>query len=173
MEINIKKILKISTLLIMSLLIATASATVYRQMRLTGNITVTTPKLVWIEGEDADATIDGSVATISLTVENGTAMNFTSAIYLKNNNQTGSFHYNITIIDGLSSSEFEIAKIHIYDNETTEDWSYRDTIDLTNTNDYSVDTLSAGKYLRFTVEIKAINDSPTDTQFIIKVEYWP
>jgi len=172
MEINIKKILKISTLLIMSLLIATASATVYRQMRLTGNITVTAPKLVWIEGEDADASIDGSIATISLTVENGTAMNFTSAIYLKNENQTGSFHYNITIIDGLSSSEFEIAKIHIYDNESTT-WSYRDTVDLTNTSDYSVGTLNAGKYLRFTVEIKAINDQPTDTQFIIKVEYWP
>jgi len=172
MEINIKKILKISTLLIMSVLIATASATVYRQMRLTGTISVTAPKLVWIEGEDADATIDGNIATISLTVENGTAMNFTSAIYLKNDNQTGYFNYNITIIDGLLSSDFEIAKIHIYDNETT-DWSYCGTIDLTNTNSYYVDTLNAGFYLRFTVEIKAIESPPSDNQFIIKVEYWP
>ena len=171
MEINIKKILKISTLLIMSVLIATASATVYRQMRLTGNITVSAPKLVWIEGEDADATIDESIASISLTVENGTAMNFTSAIYLKNQNTSGSFNYNITIIDGLSSSDFEIAKIHIYTNSSGA-WTYVGSIDLTDSSDYYQGTLDAGKYLRFTVEIKAINSSPTDNQFIIQVEYW-
>jgi len=169
MEINVKKALKVTTLLITSLLIANASASIVRQMELQGTITVGLPQLIWIEGEDVSATISGSLATISLTVENGTDMNFTSALYLKNNG-TASYNYNITVSSGLSSSDFEIAMIHIYTNSSGP-WAYVDSIDLTNSNDYYQGTLNGGDYLRFTIEVKAIKNN-ISRSFTVKVEYW-
>ena len=171
MKTNIKRTLKFVTLLISSLLIATASATVYRYMELQGTITVGTPKLVWLEGSDVDATIIGNTtAIISLNVENNTAINFTEAIFLKNVNTTGSFSYNITVTTALQSTDFEIAKIHIYENSSGT-WGYLDTIDLTNSDSYSSGSLDAGKYLRLTIEVKAIKDSIA-RNFAIQVEYW-
>ena len=171
MKKNIKRTLKFVTLLISSLLIATASATVYRYMELQGTITVGTPKLVWLEGSDVDATIIGNTtAIISLNVENNTAINFTEAIFLKNVNTTGSFNYNITVTTALSASQFEEAKIHIYENSTGT-WSYLSTVDLTNSNSYYSNNLSAGEYLRMTIEVKAIQEGSDN--FIIQVEYWP
>jgi len=170
MKVYKKKILKLVTLLISSLLIATASATVYRYMELQGTITVGSPKLIWLEGSDASATITGSTAVISLNVENNTAINFTEAIFLKNN-ATSSYNYNITVTTALSASQFEEAKIHIYENSTGT-WSYLSTVDLTNSNSYYSNNLSAGKYLRMTIEVKAIQDSISES-FAIQVEYWP
>ena len=174
MKINYKKSLKFVTLLITSLLIATASAAVLRQMELTGNVTVGTLKLIWIAGQDVpNATIVGSTATISLNVENNTAINFTEAIFLKNNATSDSFNYNITVTDTLSTSYFEIAKLHLYENYTSGEWAYLGTVDLTNLNSiYSSSTpLAAGKYIRFTIEIKAIQDGASDS-FKVQVIYW-
>jgi len=169
MEINVKKALKVITLLITSLLIANASASIIRQMELQGNITVGLPQLIWIEGEDVSATISGSLAIISLTVENGTDMNFTRALYLKNNG-TALYNYNITVSTGLLGSDFEIAMIHIYTNSSGT-WTYVDSIDLTDSSDYYQGTLDTGNYLRFTIEVKAIKNN-ISRSFTVKVEYW-
>jgi|YelNatPaOPRAMG01_1025707.scaffolds.fasta_scaffold139448_3 hypothetical protein len=170
MKTNHKKILKLVTLLLSSLLIGTASATVYRYMTLQGSIAVGTLKLIWLQGSDASATITGSTAILSLSVENNTAVNFTEAIFLKNN-ATGSYTYNITITNSLDSNDFEEAKIHIYENYTTP-WTYLGTIDLTNSNSYYSNTLPQDGYLRLTIEVKAIQDS-ISRNFAVQVEYWP
>ena len=168
MKTNIKKTLKLIILLISSLLIATASATVYRYMELQGTIIVGSPKLVWIEGSGIDTTIIGNTtAIISLNVENNTAINFTQAIFLKNVNDTVSFNYNITVTSALSTSQFEEAKIHIYDNSTS---TYLGTINLTDSTSYFDGTLSANNSLRMTIEVKAIQEGSGN--FIIQVEYW-
>jgi hypothetical protein len=171
MKTNIKKSLKLVTLLITSLLIATVSAEVYRYMYIYGTISVGSPKLIWLEGEDVTAVIVGGSATMSLSVENDTAMNFTRALYLKNTNDTITFNYNITVLTPLDSGDFAIAKIHIYDNSSG-DWAYRDTIDLTSSTDFSDGALDPGKYLRFTIEVKAIKND-ISRNFVVQVEYWP
>lgn len=104
MKINYKKSLKLVTLLITSLLIATVSAEVYRYMYIYGTITVGSPKLIWLEGEDVTAVIV-------------------------------------------------------------------DTINLLDSTDFSSDTLAPGKYLRFTIEVKAIKND-ISRNFVVQVEYW-
>jgi hypothetical protein len=172
MKTNYKKVIKLITLLITSILIGTASAYVYRYMYIEGSITVGKPLLIWLEGEDLDSTIVGNTVTINLNVENGTAMNFTRALYLKNNATSAiSVSYNITVLTALYSSEFEIAKIHIYENYTTPGtWTYLDTIDLTDSSDHCEGVLGQGKYLRFTIEVKAIKE--VGRNFKVQVEYW-
>lgn len=170
MKINYRKSLKFMTLLATSLLIATVSAEIYRYMYLEGSIIVGAQQLVWLPGEDVSAVIVGSTASISLRVENATPMIFTRALYLKNNNDTVTFNYKISVLQALSSSDFEVAKIHIYDNSSGT-WQYRDTIDLTDSSDYTVDTLAPGEYLRFTIEVKAIKDN-ISRNFKVQVEYW-
>ncbi|MGB9959801.1 MAG: hypothetical protein ACPLKQ_04705 [Candidatus Bathyarchaeales archaeon] len=168
MKTPIKKNLKFLTLLITSLLIATASAQVYRYMYMEGTISVSSAKLVWIEGENVDSTIEGSKVTFTLNVEEGTPINFTEAVFLKNVNATGSFNYEIAVTQALSTDNFEIAKIHIYQNNTGS-WQYVDTLDLTE-NDSTSGSLAAGKYLRFTIEVKA--KTTVGGQFKLEVRYW-
>jgi len=176
MKINYKKSLKFVTLLIASLLIATASAAVYRYMDIQGTITVGNLKLIWIAGSDVpDATIVGSIATVSLNVENNTAINFTESLLLKNNASSGSFNYKITVKQALLSSDFEIAKLHLYENKTNSpNWTHLAMVDLTDSNSQyeSTTPLSAGDYIRITIEVKAIQDG-ISKQFKVQVEYWP
>ena len=171
MKINYKKILKLVTLLITSILIATVSADVYRYMYIDGSITVSGAKLIWMEGIDfpADGSISGSTATLDLDVEQGTPLNFTEALFLKNVNSTGSFSINLTEATAVSSSDFERAKMHIYENSSTS-WVYVDTLDLTDSNDFYAGSLAAGNYLRMTFEVNATISSGSRA-FDIQVEY--
>jgi hypothetical protein len=172
MKINYKRTLKFATLLISSLLIATASAAVVRYMEIHGTVTVGTLKLVWIEGADADATIAGSIATVSLNVENNTLVIFTEALFLKNNvTDNTSYDYNISITDALNPSAFEIANLKLYTNATG-DWSLLGTLNLNSTSSMyqSSNPLEQGKYIRFTIEIKAVQDGVSDT-FKVQVTY--
>lgn len=171
MKINYKKIVKFTTLLIVSLLIATVSAEVYRYMYMEGTISVTGAKLVWIEGADVDSTISGSTVTFTLNVEEGTPINFTEAVFLKNTNATGSFNYNITITQALSSSDFNIGKMYVYENYSTPStWTYNFTLDLTDANDFHYSSLDAGNYLRMTIGVNATNTN--GGTFKVRVEYW-
>ena len=131
-------------------------------------ISVSSAKLVWLEGDNVDSTIDGSTVTFTLNVEEGTPINFTEAVFLKNVNTSGSFNYEITVKQKLSASDFETAKIHIYQNSTGT-WTYVDTLDLTN-YDSTSGSLSAGQYLRFTIEVKATNTN--GGTFTLEVKYW-
>lgn len=174
-KIRSRKALKFLGLLISSLLIATVSATTYRYLYIDGSITVGTQYMIWILGTDApsDSSISGTTAIMDLDVEEGTPINFTEALFLKNQNVTGSFNYNITLLQAVSSSDFQEAKMHIFENYTASpSWTYVDTIDLTNTNDYYSSSLAASNYLRMTFEINATIASGT-RNFDVQAKYWP
>lgn len=170
MKTNYKKLLKFVTLLASTLLIGTASAAVYRYMYIEGTITVGKPLLVWIRGEDVTSQIVGSTAILNVNVEKDYPQNFTNALYLKNNASSSvDVNYKITILTALSSSEFEVAKIHIYTNASGT-WEYLDTLDLTNSADYYQGVLAQGKYLRLSIEVKATAEMTRS--FKVQVEYW-
>ncbi|MCJ7430738.1 hypothetical protein MUO83_05950 [Candidatus Bathyarchaeota archaeon] len=174
MNINCKKSLKFVTLVITAMLIATVSAEAYRYMYIEGTITVGGIKLMWIQGSDVPgATIIGGTATISLNVENNTAVNFTEALFLKNNDTTTAYDYNITVLQPLAGTDFEIAKLHIYENNTTPGtWTYLSSVDLTSSSSNYQSTLAPGNYTRITIEVKAIKDSISES-FKVQLEYWP
>ena len=67
MNAKYKKSLKIVTLLITTIFIATVSADVYRYMYIDGTVTIGSAKLVWSPGS-VTPTIAGSTATITLNV---------------------------------------------------------------------------------------------------------
>ena len=156
--------------MISALLIATVSATTFRYMYIDGSITVGGAKLIWILGDDApgDASLAGSTATLDLNVEQGTPLNFTEALFLKNNS-TASADINITITNAVLSGDFERAKMHINQNSSGS-WLYVDTLDLTDSNDFYADSLAAGNYLRMTFEVNATLATGTKA-FDIQVEY--
>jgi len=171
-KIKSRKALKFLGLLISAMLIATVSAVTYRYLYIDGSITVGTQYLSWQLGGDAPsgASISGTTAILDFSVEEGTPMNFTEALFLKNNNATGSFTYNITVTTNVQSTDFQRAQMHIYENYTTP-WTYLDTIDLTNANDFYSNSLNGTHYLRMTFEINATSTGgPYD--FGIQVEYW-
>jgi hypothetical protein len=173
-RIRSRKSLKFLALLISSILISTVSAATYRYLYIDGSITVGTQMMVWILGSDAPsgASISGTTAIVDFSVEQGTPINFTEALFLKNQNTTGSFTYNITILTNVDSGEFQKAQMHIYENYTAGPaWTYLDTIDLTSASDYYSNSLAADDYLRMTFDINATIASGT-RDFDVQVEYW-
>jgi hypothetical protein len=172
-RIGSRKSLKFLGLLISSLLIATVSATTFRYLYIDGSITVGTQQMSWILGSDASgASISGTTAIVNFNVEEGTPVNFTEALFLKNTNATGSFTYNITLLTNVLSGDFQKAQMHIYENYTAgPTWTYLDTIDLTNAADYYSNSLGAGNYTRMTFDINATIASGTK-DFNVQVEYW-
>lgn len=86
MQINQKRVAKLITLAISSILIATVSAQAYRYMYINGTVTIGNTGLTWIKGDSAPAgtSVSGSTATVALIISNGTIMNFTHVLYLKN-----------------------------------------------------------------------------------------
>jgi len=172
-KIRSRKALKLLGLLISAMLIATVSAQVYRYMYIDGSITVGTQYMSWILGDEApsDASVSGTTAIMDFHVEEGTPLNFTEALFLKNNNASGSFTYNITVTTNVQSTEFQRALMHIYENYTIP-WTYLSTIDLTNATDFYSNSLAGGKYLRMTFEINATIASGNSRSFDIQLEYW-
>jgi len=174
-KIRSKKSLKFLGLLISSLLIATVSATTYRYLYIDGSIEVGTRYMIWILGNDAPsgASISGTTAIVDFKVEQGTPVNFTEALFLKNQNATGSFTYNITVLTNVDSGDFQKAQMHIFQNWTgpATNWTYVDTLDLTSATDYYSSSLAYGNYLRMTFDINATIASGTK-EFNVQVEYW-
>lgn len=172
-KINRRKSLKLLALLASSLLIATASAEIYRYMYIDGSITVGSAQMVWILGSDApgDATIAGSTATVDLDVEQGTPINFTECLFLKNNGTGGALNYNVTISTAVSSSNFQEAKMHVFENATVPGtWTFNGTLDLTDSADFHASALGQSDYLRMTFEVNATIASGTEA-FDIQVRY--
>jgi len=175
-KIRSRKALKFLGLLISAMLIATVSAVTYRYLYIDGSITVGLQEMSWIVGGDAPngTSISGTTAIVNFLVEQGTPANFTETLFLKNNNKSDTtFDYNLTISQNVSSSEFQTAKMHIYQNWTgpASNWTFVNTIDLTNATDYYQDSLAPTKYLRMTFEINATIGTGT-RYFDIQVEYW-
>jgi hypothetical protein len=174
MKLNTKKLAKIITLAITSMLIATASAEVYKYLYIDGGITVGGATMAWYEGSDAPAgtSIVGTTATVDFPVEEGTPLNFTEALFLRNENATGSFYINITVTTAVSGTDFNEAKMHIFENETsTPDWTYVATIDLTDTDSFYAGSLAWHNVTRMTFEISAAVGASGTKPFDIQVEY--
>jgi hypothetical protein len=172
MNAKYKKSLKLVTLLITAIIIATVSAETLRYMYIEGGVTVSSAKLIWHEGSDVtNCNITGSTATLAVNVEQGTPVNFTEALFMQNTNTSGSFSYTISVTQALSSSDFERANLYVYENYTSPgDWTYLDTLDLTDDTDTVSNSLAADNYLRMTLELNATVASGTST-FAVQVEY--
>jgi hypothetical protein len=176
MNAKYKKSLKLVTLLLTAIIIATVSAATYSYMYIDGSVTVGTAKLIWIAGADApgDITLAGGTVTMDLDVQPGINQNFTEALFLKNQD-TASHNLTITVATALSASDFDIAKAYIYKNSTGT-WVSVDTLILTTLNDqyssYTGNTplVNAG-YYRFTFEIQADTAASGQYSFDIQVVY--
>ena len=172
MKVNFKKSLKLVTLLATSLLIATAAAQTYRYMYIDGSVTISSAKMVWLEGADAPAgtTIDGATVTVDLPVEAGSPINFTECLFLKNENATGSFTLDINVTTAVSTGDFDKCVMHIYENSTSS-WVFVDTLNLTDTSDSYSGSLDAGDYLRMTFDVAADTGASGTKAFDVQVRY--
>jgi len=173
-KLSSKKALKFLGLLISALLIATVSAATYRYMYIDGSITVGSPKMMWILGGDApgDASISGSTASMDLDVENGTPATLGNVLFLKNEDDTNSYTYNLTITTALSAANFNIANMHIYENTTVPGtWTFLNTMTLTDSADKYSASLGTNDYLEMRFEVNATATAGT-FDFDIQVEYW-
>ena len=171
MNAKYKKCMKIGSLLITALIIGTVSAATYNYMYLTGSVTIGGSKLVWIAGADTpgDTTIVGATVTMDLDVQNGTAQNFTEALFLKNQD-TANHPLNITVTTAMSGVDFTTANAYIYTNSTG-DWVYVDTLTLTSASDQYSGTLNQGVYYRFTFAIEATPSASGAKSFVLQVTY--
>ena len=164
-EMNYKKLIKISVLLITSLLIAKASADAVSYLYLYGNVTVAgTQALVWIKDGDVQY---GDSVTMNLNVQPNVTTNITDSLYLKN--QDGESHsVNITVTSAITG--FTKCDVHIYENSTVSGtWTLVTTLDATTIGSSYSGTLPAGGYYKFDFEITA--PSSGSGSFTIKVEY--
>ena len=172
MKIDYKKSLKLVTLLITALLIATASAQVFRYMYIDGSVTVGAAKLVWIKGSEAPsgATVTGSTVTMPIDAEPGTPQNITYCLYL-NNSDTVAHNMTISVTTAVTS-DFDEFKIHIYTNSTQ---TFVDTLDVTISDSYETYTgnnpLSAGEAYRMAFELAPSTTASGSYDFDIQVEY--
>lgn len=163
MNAKYKKSLKIISLLAASLLIATASAQIYKYMFISGSVNITTDTgIVWVLGEEASAesSIAGSTATISLDVANGTIANFTHVLYLQN--QDASAHsMTINVTDAATSSLYDSFNVTVTVNATG---ALVDQLDALTTDSYagSMDA-SAIWQVSFEIQTKVDATAQTDT----------
>jgi hypothetical protein len=121
MKTNIKKSLKFVTLLLSSLLIATASAGIVRYMEIQGTVSIGAGGLVWVKGVDEEGItviIDGQIATVSLSLNNGTAYNVTNHLYLRNLDNNKNYSVTIEVTDPANLTLYNTFNIVIYHNTT-------------------------------------------------------
>ena len=168
MNAKYKKSLKIVTLLITTIFIATVSADVYRYMYIDGTVTIGSAKLVWSPGS-VTPTIAGSTATITLNVEEDVPINFTDALFLTNND-AASYDYTISVSTALLGADFTTAQIHVYETDEATG-PYVDTLDLTSSTDTVTGALAASEILSFTIDIEA--STATGGTFQVQVAYVP
>jgi hypothetical protein len=167
MKTNIKKSIKLVTLLVTSILIATASAQTYTYMYLSGSITVGAQKIVWIkEGQE----VSGDTVQMSFTVEPGVTRTFNDMLYLKNKDETG-HTVNITVTNTVGS-HFETCTVYVYENFTQSgSWTLVGTLDLKNSNSALTNKqLNSASYFKFDFEIRATSTG-SDNDFELMVIY--
>ena len=159
-----------ATLLISTLLIATASATVYKYMYIDGSVTIsTTTGLKWVEGSDAPSgtTIVGSTVTLPLTVNNGTPVNFTYCLYLENLDPTTDHPLIIEVTTASGTTDFNKFNLMLFENVSS---THIHTLDVTTTDSYS-DTITQSEVWRFTFEVYAKPGASGPVDFDITVTY--
>jgi hypothetical protein len=138
-------------------------------MNISGTITIKTAPIIWVKGTNTNATItiSGYTATVTLDVVNGTAQNFTSCLYLKNQG-SHSYSLNFSTTTALSTG-FNSAKVLIYNNVT----GYTgNSLDLTTTSTPSNgNSLAAGNVYSLVFDISAAPSATGSYSFAVKVTY--
>jgi hypothetical protein len=170
-QIRAKKSLKLLSLLLTSLLIFVASATVYNYMYLQGTVTIGSAQIVWVKGSGAPSgtTITGGTVTMGLSAQPGQNQTTLYALYLKNNNATVTYNMNITVTTALSSTYFNSANIYLYNNVTS---AYITSISMTSVNTYTT-TLAGSGVDKLNFQIYAKNSTTSGQySFNIQVTYW-
>jgi hypothetical protein len=171
MKTSIKKILKLSTLLISSLLIATASAQYYRFMYISGTVTISAGGLVWIKGDQAGTavSISGSTATVTLSLNNGTISNFTGYLYLKNLDGT-QHSITINITDAANSALYAPNgfNITIYNNSTGD---YIGSLNVLSNTSYYPGIISGSAVWHITFQIETKPESSGSDDFAVQFTY--
>jgi hypothetical protein len=166
-----KKSLKLVFLLFTALLIGTASATVYNYLYIHGSVQIGNAAIIWLKGADAPSStsIAGPAVTLPFNIGNGTQQNFTSCLFLKN--QDSSAHnLNVSITTPISSSGFNTAEIFIYKNSTGS-WTYVGTLDMTTTSSLNNNSLVAGGFFRLTFYLDAKTTASSTYNFEVKLDY--
>ncbi|MDH5483063.1 MAG: hypothetical protein OEY22_09330 [Candidatus Bathyarchaeota archaeon] len=122
MNIHYKKSLKLITLLISSLLIATVSAQIYNYMYIVGSGEITTTGLVWAIGPDAPSTasISGPTATVPMNASGGSPRNYTDCLHIVN--QDAAAHsFNLTVTSSTGDADnFTEFNLVPFDESSTE-----------------------------------------------------
>jgi hypothetical protein len=119
MKINIKKSMKLLTLLVSSVLIATVSASTYYSMFMTANVGVSgANKIYFTPGVDwGSSTMGGGNQTVTLALngQNGTATIISDPVRIYNND-TSDHYINLKLIswDGESQSQLNYINITLY-----------------------------------------------------------
>lgn len=165
-----KKSLKLVTLLLTSLLIASVSASTLYGMSISGTIEIKNAQVIWVKGTNSNATVSiaGTTATLILSVINGTAQNFTSCLYLKNLAAVGhTVNFTLTSTP-LSTTYFSTAKMLIYNNATM---TLVSTLDMTTSTPSTGNSLTAGGAFSLVFDIVATPSATGTYTFDIKVTY--
>jgi len=171
MNAKYKKSLKIVTLLITALLIATASAQIYSYMYIHGGATISGSELVWGLGENAPtvASISGhTVNNVNFSVPQNTFKNFTDALNITNNNATSITFDLAADITGGSTADFTTLDLVVYDSTGAREGDLDVLTEDTATG--IVIASSETLYIRF--EIDPLTDATTgDVAFTITLTY--
>jgi hypothetical protein len=171
MKTNYKKSLKMSILLVSSLLIASASASYYRYLYISGTVTISAGGLAFVKGVEEAGTveIDGSTATIALSLNNGTTNNITRHLYLKNLDNNKNYSVTINITDTADSTYYTTFNVIIYDNSTGESIA---TLNALSTSSSGPKTITGNQVWHITFYIVTKPDvTVTDDTFAIQFTY--
>lgn len=159
MKINYKKVLKLVTLLITSLLIATVSAQSYRYLYIEGTVSISQTGLKWVKGGDvsgSSVTITGSTATVALSLSNGTTQVFNHTLYIQNLDASPhNIVINITTTANSAYYESNGFNMTIYNNSTG---ALIDRLDALTTDSY-LGTVGASAVWHVSFEIATKTDS--------------
>lgn len=166
---NRRKIFKLVTLFLTSIMIATVSAATYKYMYIDGSVSIATNQgLKWIEGSDAptDTTITGSTVTLPLSVYNGTPVNFTYCLYIQNlDNASHSIQIDVT--NDATSSLYDEFNLMIFNNSTG---AYITTLNVLTTSTYS-GTIGNLAVWRLTFEVAAKATASGNDNFGVQFRY--
>lgn len=173
MKLNYKKSLKLITLLITSLIIATVSAQIYSYMYIEGSGTITSQELGWVLGSTAPtgATVEGSyVKNLNLSIPTNNPKNFTDCLRIVNNDAVNGYTFDLEIITvGGNSGNFTTFDLVLYNSAG----GRLATLDV-KTQGSSASSLSIGtsetQYIRF--EVTPVTDATEGYfYFTVKLTY--
>jgi len=171
--LNYKKMLKFVTLLVTSLLIGTASATVYRYMYIRGSGGITIGGLKWEPGANfpQGASVQGAyVNNLNFSVPKNSILNITDCLRIVNqDNKQYTFKLEVTTVGG-DPSNFTKFDLVVYNNSTG---AVLDRLNLKaqgSTSDISIGA-SETLYIRFEIET-AVDAESGYFYFTVKLTYW-